>query len=105
MLLSINTLLSIEVKKLLLVLSIFMSFQAFAVDMQSIRGNFGFVELGDSYSKMQDVLGHPESSYEHTIRDARGRAHPAITYKYKVDNSYYAITIVDGNIYTIDWER
>jgi hypothetical protein len=93
------------VKKFVLILALCMSAQAFAVEMQAVRGSYGFVELGDSYSRLRDVLGNPESSYEHTIRDGRGRAHPATTYKYKVENAYYAITIVDGNIYKIDWER
>ncbi|OTG88971.1 hypothetical protein [Acinetobacter sp. ANC 3813] len=90
-------------KKLVLILALCMSAQAFAVDMRALRGSNGFVELGDSYSKLRDVLGRPESSFEHNIRDGRGRPYPATTYKYRVDNANYAITIVDGRVYRIDW--
>ncbi|RKG46180.1 hypothetical protein D7V64_17490 [Acinetobacter cumulans] len=92
-------------KKLVLILALCMSTQVFAVDIRSVRGSSGFVELGDSYSKLRDVLGQAESSFEHTVRDGRGRPYPATTYKYRIGSSNYAITIVDGRVYRIDWER
>lgn len=92
-------------KKLFFVVALLVSVQAFAVDMRAVRGSTGFVELGDSYSKLKDVLGNPESSFEHSIKDTRGRPYPATTYIYKVDNANYTITIVDGRVYKINWER
>lgn len=94
-----------KVKKLVLILALCMSAQAFAVVVSSVRGSYGFVEVGDSYGKLRDILGRAESSYEHNVRDERGRPHPATTYKYRVDNANYSITVVDGRVYRIDWER
>jgi len=92
-------------KKFIYVLSLLLSVQAFAVSVDSVRGSYGFVELSDSYSKMIDVLGEPKSSFKHIIHDRKGWPHAAITYLYPLDNVKYEITIVDGKIYSINWER
>lgn len=78
---------------------------AYAVSVDSVRGSTAFVERGNSYSKMIDVLGSPESSYRHVIHDRDGWPHKATSYIYQVNGQKYVITVVDGAVYSIDWER
>ncbi|NNH16181.1 hypothetical protein HLH14_09260 [Acinetobacter sp. ANC 4282] len=92
-------------KKLLLVMALMVSTSAFAVSTDSVRGSTGFVERGNSYGKMIDVLGSPDSSYSHIIHDRNGWPHKAITYSYSLNNVKYEITVVDGAVYSINWER
>ncbi|WP_347473228.1 hypothetical protein [Acinetobacter thermotolerans] len=78
---------------------------AFAVGVDSIRSGGSFVERGSSYGQMIDILGNPESSYAHVIHDRKGWPHKAVSYRYTVNGQNYTITVVDGRIYTIEWER
>ena len=52
-----------------------------------------------------DVLGNPESSYNHIVHDRNGWPHKATTYRYTLNNLKYEITIADGAVYSINWER
>ncbi|MCL6234020.1 hypothetical protein M5F03_02360 [Acinetobacter sp. ANC 5579] len=92
-------------KKLVLILALFMSAQAFAVDMRALRGSNGFVELGNSEAKLKDVLGQPESVDTRVVHDRNGWPHKGIIYTYKVDGQLYTITIIGGNVFKINWER
>lgn len=92
-------------KKIFLVIILAVCSSAYAASVNSVRGSFGFVELGNSYSKMIDALGTPQSSYNHIIHDRDGWPHKATSYAYSVDGQQYQITIVDGAVYSIDWER
>lgn len=92
-------------KKLLLVMALMVSTSAFAVSADSVRGSTGFVERGNSYSKMLDVLGNPDSSYSNIIHDRNGWPHKATSYFYSLNNVKYEITVVDGAVYRINWER
>ncbi|MBE9400949.1 hypothetical protein IQR32_06215 [Acinetobacter albensis] len=92
-------------KKIILALALSISASAFAVSVDSVRGGYGFVERGHSYSKMIDVLGNPDSSYSHIIHDRNGWPHKAVTYSYSLNNARYEITVVDGAVYSINWER
>lgn len=92
-------------KKIILALALSISASAFAVSVDTVRGSYGFVEKGHSYNKMIDVLGRPESSYSHIIHDRNGWAHKAVTYSYMLNNARYELTIVDGAVYSINWER
>jgi hypothetical protein len=92
-------------KKLILVTLLAFSSVAYATSVNSVRGSFGFVELSNSYSKMIGALGKPESSYNHIVHDRDGWPHKATTHSYTIDNQKYQITIVDGVVYSIDWER
>lgn len=92
-------------KKIFLVIILAVCSSAYAVSVDSVRGSYGFVERGNSYYKMIDVLGKPESSYSHVIHDRKGWPHKATTYLYSINNSKYEITVVDGVIYSINWER
>lgn len=92
-------------KIIILAITLALCSSVYAVSVDSVRGSFGFVELNDSHSKMIDVLGNPKSSYSHVIHDRKGWPHKATTYLYPLDNVKYEITIVDGKIYSINWER
>ena len=92
-------------KIIILAILLTLSATAFATSVDSVRGSFGFVSLNDSHSKMIDVLGNPESSYKHVIHDRKGWPYAATTYLYPLDNVKYEITIVNGKIYSINWER
>ena len=92
-------------KIILLAITLALCSSVYAVSVDSVRGSFGFVCLTDSHSQMIDVLGNPKSSYSHVIHDRKGWPHKATTYLYPLDNVKYEITIVDGKIYSINWER
>ena len=92
-------------KIIILAITLALCSSVYAVSVDSVRGSYGFVELNDSHSKMIDVLGNPKSSYSHVIHDRKGWPHKATTYLYPLDNVKYEITIVDGKIYSINWER
>ncbi|MGD9699463.1 MULTISPECIES: hypothetical protein [Acinetobacter] len=92
-------------KNIFLVIMLAVCSSAYAVDTNSVRGSTSFVERGSSYSQMLDVLGNPESSYNHVIHDRNGWPHKATSYIYHVDGEKYTITVVDGQIYKINWER
>lgn len=92
-------------KNIFLVIILAVCSSAYAVSVDSVRGNTSFVERGNSYSKMIDVLGSPESSYRHVIHDRDGWPHKAISYIYEVNGQKYTITVVDGAVYSINWER
>lgn len=92
-------------KKIFLVIILAVCSSAYAVSVDSVRGSYGFVERGNSYSKMLDVLGNPDSSYKHIIHDRDGWPHKATSYFYSLNNVKYEITVVDGAVYSINWER
>lgn len=92
-------------KKLILMMILAVCSPVYATSADSVRGSYGFVELGNSYRKMIDVLGNPESSYKHVIHDRKGWPHAATAYIYSLNNVKYEITVVDGAVYSIDWER
>lgn len=52
-----------------------------------------------------EALGNPDSSYHHVIQDRKGWSHKATTYTYRMNNARYQITVVDGKVYSIGWER
>ncbi|TCB71571.1 hypothetical protein E0H88_03885 [Acinetobacter sp. ANC 4216] len=92
-------------KKIFLVIILAVCSSSYAVSVDSVRGSYGFVERGNSYSKMLDVLGNPDSSYKHIIHDRDGWPHKATSYFYSLNNVKYEITVVDGAVYSINWER
>ncbi|SDY60693.1 hypothetical protein [Acinetobacter kyonggiensis] len=92
-------------KIIILAILLTLSSTVFATSVDSVRGSFGFVSLNDSHNKMIDVLGDPKSSYSHVIHDRKGWPHKATTYLYPLDSVKYEITIVDGKVYSINWER
>ena len=92
-------------KYLVLASALFFGASAFAVSVDSVRGSTSYVQRGSSLSQMYDVLGNPESSYNHVVHDRKGWPHKATSYIYTVDGQKYVITVVDGRIFTIEWER
>lgn len=92
-------------KKLLLTIALMVSSVAFAVEVGSVRGSTSYVKPGFSLGQMYDVFGEPESSYHHVIHDRKGWSHKATSYRYTVNGQNYTITVVDGQIYKIEWER
>ncbi|MFH7347328.1 hypothetical protein L1A45_01615 [Acinetobacter variabilis] len=92
-------------KKLLLAMALMASSFTFAVEVNSVRGSTSYVKPGSTLGQMYDVLGEPESSYHHVIHDRKGWPHKATSYRYTVNGQNYTITVVDGQIYKIEWER
>ena len=71
----------------------------------SVRGNYGFVELGHRYDRMVNVLGEPLSSYHKVVYDKDGYAFSGIAYRYHKNNLKYEIVFVHGAVFSISWER
>lgn len=82
------------------------SSSVFALESTSaVRGSTMIVEVGHSQGRMMEALGNPKSSYHHVIHDRNGWPHKATTYTYYMNNARYEITVVDGKVYSIGWER
>lgn len=76
-----------------------------AVEAQGIRTTTSFISKGDSRNTMFQVLGNPQSSYEYKTRDSNGRLAFATDFSYIVDGINYTITVIEGKITKIVWER
>ena len=93
-------------KKLLVAAVLLASSSAFALEStNAVRGSNMIVEVGHSQGRMMEALGRPVSSYNHVIHDRKGWPHKATTYTYRMNNARYEITVVDGKVYSIGWER
>ena len=93
-------------KKLLVAAVLLASSSAFALEYtNAVRGSTMIVEVGHSQGRMMEALGRPNSSYNHIIHDRKGWPHKATTYTYRMNNARYQITVVDGKVYSIGWER
>lgn len=93
-------------KKILVAAILLASSSAFALEStNAVRGSNMIVEVGHSQGRMMEALGRPNSSYNHIIHDRKGWPHKATTYTYRMNNARYEITVVDGKVYSIGWER
>ncbi len=94
--------------KKILIISLLLGFtavSAHAVDTRSIRTSTDMVSYDDSVGSMMSKLGRPEFKNEYTSRDARGKLMFLTDYYYTIDNLKYTVTIFEGKIYRIQWER
>lgn len=92
-------------KKLLLVSLLCVSTFAAATEVRSIRTSSDFVEIGNSQAQVQSKLGSPSSTNHYVLRDRQDRPRAATDLSYTIDNEKYIITIVNGNVYKIEWVR
>lgn len=92
-------------KKILLAFVLLSSVNAFAVDARSIRTTADIVEYNDSVGTMMSKLGRPDGKYEYSGRDARGKLVFFTDFYYSIDGLKYTITVLEGKIYRIQWER
>lgn len=83
----------------------FTTVSAYAVDARSIRTSTDMVTYDDSVGSMLSKLGRPESKNEYTSRDARGKLMFLTDYYYTIDNLKYTVTIWEGKVFRIQWER
>lgn len=92
-------------KKLLLASLLYISTFAAATEVRSIRTSNDFVEIGNSQAQVQSKLGSPSSTNHYVLRDKQDRPRAATDLSYTVDNEKYIVTIVNGNVYKIEWVR
>lgn len=93
-------------KKLLLAFIFFTSSGVFAAtEAQSVRSSNSFVSKGDSQGAMFQTLGRPQSSNEYKTRDSNGRLAYATDHYYTIDGIKYTLTVINGVIAKIVWER
>ncbi|MEN8293776.1 hypothetical protein ABFO59_15090, partial [Acinetobacter radioresistens] len=76
-----------------------------AIQVSSVRGSTEILEVGQSYNRMIDVLGRPESSKDHVVRDRRGWPYAATSYFYTIGTVKYEVTVIDKVVFSISWER
>ena len=95
-----------NMKKLILALVLLTSTAVFAAtDTRAIRTSTDLVSVGDSPNSMIQKLGRPEASNEYTTRDRNGKRLFVVDYYYTINNLKYTITVIDGRISNISWER
>ena len=92
-------------KKLFLASLLCISTFAAATEVRSIRTSNDFVEIGNSQAQVQSKLGNPNSTNYYVLRDKQDRPRAATDLSYTVDNEKYIVTIVNGNVYKIEWVR
>ena len=96
----------IIMKKLILAAMLLTSTAVFAAtDTRAIRTSNDIVSLGDSQNSMIQKLGRPEAKNEYTTRDRNGKLLFVIDYNYTIGNLKYTITVVEGRITNMSWER
>ena len=93
-------------KKLLIALALTISSATYAAtDTRAIRTSTDVVSIGDSPNSMIQKLGRPEASNEYTTRDRNGKRLFVVDYYYTINNLKYTITVTDGRISNMSWER
>lgn len=93
-------------KKLLLMAFLAWSSIAYAAtDTRSIRTSTDIVTYGDTTNSMLSKLGRPEDKNEYTTRDRNGKLVFATDYSYSIDGLKYTITVLEGQVFRIVWER
>ncbi len=92
-------------KKLFLACLLCASTFAAATEVRSIRTSNDFVEIGSSQAQVNSKLGNPSSTNHYVLRDKQDRPRAATDLAYTVDNEKYIVTIVNGNVYKIEWVR
>ena len=93
-------------KKLLIALALTISSTTYAAtDTRAIRTSNDVVSLGDSTGSMIQKLGRPEAKNEYTARDQNGKLLFVVDYYYTINNLKYTITVTDGRITNMSWER
>ncbi|QOW46453.1 MULTISPECIES: hypothetical protein [Acinetobacter] len=92
-------------KNLLLASLLCVSTFAAATEVRSIRTSNDFVEIGNSQAQVQSKLGSPNNVHHYVLRDRQDRPRAATDLSYTVDNEKYIVTIVNGNVYKIEWVR
>lgn len=93
-------------KKMILALSIVITSGVFAAtETRSIRTSTDLVAYNDSVGSVIQKLGRPESSHEYTMRDRNGRLVIAQDLYYNINNLKYTITILEGKVFRIIWDR
>ena len=96
----------IIMKKLILAAMLLTSTAVFAAtDTRAIRTSTDVVSVGDSPNSMIQKLGRPEASNEYTTRDRNGKRLFVVDYYYTIGNLKYTITVVEGRITNMSWER
>lgn len=76
-----------------------------ATETTSVRTSTAVVSIGDSQSSMISKLGRPSSSYEYKARNNKGYLFFATDYSYSINNLKYTISVANGHIFRIVWER
>ena len=95
-----------NMKKLLIALALTISSATYAAtDTRAIRTSTDVVSVGDSPNSMIQKLGRPEASNEYTTRDRNGKRLFVVDYYYTINNLKYTITVTDGRITNMSWER
>ena len=93
-------------KKLLIALVLTISSATYAAtDTRAIRTSNDVVSLGDSTGSMIQKLGRPEAKNEYTARDQNGKLLFVVDYYYTINNLKYTVTVTEGRISKMVWER
>ena len=93
-------------KKLLIALALTISSATYAAtDTRAIRTSTDVVSVGDSPNSMIQKLGRPEASNEYTTRDRNGKRLFVVDYYYTINNLKYTVTVTEGRISKMVWER
>lgn len=76
-----------------------------ATQTTSVRTSTDVISVGDSQISMIEKLGQPNYSHEYTTRNNRGYLIFATDYSYSINNLKYTISVANGHIFRISWER
>jgi hypothetical protein len=93
-------------KKLLIASVLISAFTlANAAETSSFRVNGDIVSVGDSVGVLFQRAGKPKSSYTYQVDTGRNTTVTATDFYYEIGNEIYTVTVREGKVFNISWER
>ncbi len=92
-------------KKLLAGLLLVASFSVIATETRSFRVGGDIVQVGDSIGALLSKVGKPMHQHSYTVDTGRNTSISVTDYVYQIDNEIYTVTVREGRVSKITWER
>ena len=92
-------------KKLLAGLLLVASFSVMAAETRSFRVSGDIVQVGDSIGALLSKAGKPMHQHSYTVDTGRNTSISVTDYVYQIDNEIYTVTVREGRVSKITWER
>ena len=92
-------------KKLLVGLLLVTSFSVMAAETRSFRVGGDIVQVGDSVGSLVIKAGKPIYQHSYTIDTGNNTSISVTDYIYEVGNEIYTVTVREGRVSKITWER
>lgn len=92
-------------KKLLAGLLLVTSLSVMAVETSSFRVGNDIVQVGDSIGLLLSKAGKPLHQYSYSVDTGGNTTITVSDYIYEIGNEVYTVTVSEGRVSKITWER